>query len=101
MTACTSGDIEILDSRRDVVATWRMIEAALAVIGRRHPTERTSPVLLHHAVLPWAVSAGLDREAAQLVQSQSPELPDLANLAAEPAPRPCCGCLERAIRGAA
>jgi hypothetical protein len=96
MTACVSGDIEIMDSRRDVVATWRMIEAALAVIGRCHPTERTASVLLHHAVVPWAVSAGLDREAAQLVQSQTP---DLAQLAAESTPRPCCDCLERAIRG--
>jgi hypothetical protein len=93
MTACVSGDIEILDSRRDVVATWRMIEAALAVIGRCHPAERTASVLLHHAVVPWAVSAGLDREAAQLVQSQAD------GLAAEQAPQPCCACLERAIRG--
>jgi hypothetical protein len=98
MTACVSGDIEILDSRRDVVATWRMIEAALAVIGRCQPTERTASVLLHHAVVPWAVSAGLDREATQLVQSQSQ---DLAQLTPEAAPRPCCDCLERAIRGAA
>ena len=93
ITACVSGDIEILDSRRDVVATWRMIEAALAVIGRCHPVERTASVLLHHAVVPWAVSVGLDREAAQLVQSNAP------GGATEPTPRACCACLERAIRG--
>ncbi|MCC7370550.1 MAG: hypothetical protein IT306_19165 [Chloroflexi bacterium] len=95
LTACTSGDVEVLDSRRDVVAMWRMIEAGLAVLGRRHPAERTASVLLHHAVVPWAVSAGLDREAARLVESQAGP-GDGQSL-----PRPCCPCLERAIRGAA
>ncbi|MGE3268094.1 MAG: hypothetical protein AB7P40_05060 [Chloroflexota bacterium] len=94
LTACVSGDVEILDSRRDVVATWRMIEAALAVIGRCHPVQRTATVLLHHSVVPWAVSAGLDREAAQLVQSHADD-----GAPPSSSPHPCCTCLERAIRG--
>jgi hypothetical protein len=94
LSACAMPEAEAPNARGDVVAAWRTIEAALTTLGsgcNATAEDQHGSVLLHHAVVPWALTAGLTRELAQLVDSQ----------ASEAGVRPYCPCLERAVAGTA
>jgi hypothetical protein len=91
LAACAMPEADVPNARGDVVAAWRTIESALTLLGGNGGASEDGhgSVLLHHAVVPWAVTAGLTRELAQLVETQSGERVD----------RPYCSCLERVVCG--
>jgi hypothetical protein len=84
---------ELPAGHHDVVLRWRLLEAALAVLGRSRAADRGGSVLLQHAIVPWSVSVGLAHEVGQSPTQPGP--------AAASAMMPSCDCLSRVVRGGA
>jgi hypothetical protein len=94
LSACAMPEAGVPNGRGDVVASWRMFETALRAIGGEATDGHYGSLLLHHVVAPWAMTAGLSGELAQLVASQESTM--------SPSPfrnRPVCACLDRACQG--